>query len=479
MDADVPLVVDLDGTLILTDALHESALQMVRDKPLSSLRMPFWLVKGKSGFKREIADRTHINVASLPFNEPLIAWLREQKAAGRTLVLCTASDSSIASAVADHVGFFDAVMASDGRTNLSGSSKADSLVGRFGLRGFDYAGNANVDMAVWKVARHAIVVNASKSVSARAQALGNVSQVWPTPAGKPLALWLRALRVHQWLKNLLLFVPLIAAHQIQDPQAIATLAIAFLAWGLCASSVYVANDLLDLESDREHPRKRRRPFAAGSLPALYGVVAVPILAGLSLFLASTVGPTFLSWMVVYLALTWAYSLSLKRAALLDCIALAFLYTLRIVAGSVAIALPVSFWLLACSAFLFLSLAFVKRYAELIVQRNAGKTNAHGRGYTTDDAPIVQSLGVAAGYTSVVVLALYLNSATVILMYDTPELVWATVPILCFWVSRMWLCAARGEMHDDPLVFAFKDRVSVIAGSLFCAVLLLASVRYPW
>ncbi|RYF08685.1 MAG: UbiA family prenyltransferase [Comamonadaceae bacterium] len=476
----MPLVVDLDGTLIHTDALVESALQMMRGSPGSSLCMPGWVLKGKSGLKKEIASRTRINVATLPFNEPLIAWLREQKSSGRTLILCTASDSSIAIAIADHVGLFDKVMASDGITNLSGSNKADSLVSQFGLRGFDYAGNADVDMAVWRVAREAIVVNASTAVTKRAKALGNVSQVWPTSTrAKQFSSWLRAMRMHQWLKNLLLFVPLMAAHQLDDIQAIGTLVIAFVAWGLCASSVYVANDLLDLESDRDHPRKRHRPFAAGLLPALHGAVAVPILAGLSLFLGSALGTHFLAWMVVYMALTWAYSLSLKRAALLDCIALAFLYTLRIVAGSVAVALPISFWLLACSAFLFLSLAFVKRYAELIVQRDAGKSHAHGRGYLTSDAPIVQSLGVAAGYTSVVVLALYLNSASVMMMYSTPELVWATVPILCFWVSRMWLCAARGQMHDDPLVFAFKDRFSVIAGGLFCAVLLLASVRYPW
>lgn len=460
--------------------LHESSLQLVRTTPWAALQLPVWLLKGKAGFKKEVSDRTQVNAASLPFNEPLVAWLREQKAAGRRLVLCTASDATIAASIADHLGLFDDVMASDGAVNLSGDRKASALVSRFGLQGFDYAGNAEVDTAIWKVARQAIVVNASSTVTAKAQALGNVTRVVPRPATQPRPLlWLRAMRVHQWLKNMLLFVPLLAAHELQNVNAIATLVLAFFAWGLCASSVYIANDLLDLESDREHPRKRRRPFAAGLLSSLHGAVAVPLLAGASLYLATLVGPRFLVWMLVYLALTWAYSLTLKRVALLDCVTLAFLYTLRIVAGSMAADLPTSFWLLACSAFLFLSLAFVKRYAELLVQRDAGKTRAHGRGYVTSDAPMVQSLGVAAAYTAVVVLALYLNSATVLLMYDTPELVWATVPIMCYWVSRMWLCAARGQMHDDPLVFAFKDRASLVAGGLFCAVLLAASARYPW
>lgn len=479
-DPSIPLVVDLDGTLILTDMLHESALQLARTRPAAALQVPVWLAGGKAALKKQVSDRTRIDAASLPFNEPFLAWLREQKATGRRLVLCTASHASIAHDIAGHLGLFDQVMASDGVLNLSGAHKADALVKTFGARGFDYAGNAGVDLAVWKMARQAIVVNASDTVTARARALGNVVHEVPGIRGARRALlWLRAMRVHQWLKNLLLFVPLLAAHRLQDIDSLATLSVAFLAWGLCASSVYIANDLLDLDSDRAHPRKRLRPFAAGTLSSLHGAIVVPILAAASLYLGALVGPQFLAWMLVYLGLTWAYSLSLKRIALLDCITLACLYTLRIVAGSVAADLPLSFWLLACSAFLFLSLAFVKRYAELLVQQAAGKTRAHGRGYEVSDASMVQSLGVAAGYTAVVVLALYLNSATVLVMYDTPELIWGAVPIMCFWVSRMWLCAARGQMHDDPLVFAFKDRASLVAGALFCAVLTAASAHYPW
>ncbi|AVS69057.1 UbiA family prenyltransferase [Paracidovorax avenae] len=473
-----PLVVDLDGTLLLTDMLHETSLQLVRDAPWKAAVLPLWLAAGKAALKRRIAGQVDVAVAHLPYNQPLVAWLREQHAAGRRIVLCTASDQALADAIAAHLGCFDAVMASDGATNLAGPAKAAALVRTFGERGFDYAGNSRTDLPVWQAARAAIVVNAPASVARRAEALGNVQRSFP-PAAAGAAAWRKALRLHQWMKNLLLFVPLMAAHRVGDGAAWMQLFVAFLAFGLCASSVYLANDLLDLESDRQHPRKRLRPFAAGTLPAWQGVALVPVLAGASLWLAWATGPAFLGWLLVYFVTTWAYSLVLKRWALVDCVALAVLYTLRVVAGAAAVAQPLSFWLIASSGFLFLSLAFVKRYAELLVQQAAGKTQAHGRGYLTSDAPIVQSLGVASGYTAVVVLALYLNSDTVLTMYRTPGLIWIAVPALAFWVSWMWLQAARGQMHDDPLVFAFKDRASLVAGAVFVAALAAAAAGLGW
>ncbi|MDA8454906.1 UbiA family prenyltransferase [Acidovorax sp. GBBC 3334] len=473
-----PLVVDLDGTLLLTDMLHETSLQLVRDAPWKALALPLWLAGGKAALKRRIAQQVRMAVVTLPYNQPLVDWLRAQRAGGRQVVLCTASDQVLADAIAAHLGCFDLVMASDGARNLAGPAKASALAERFGERGFDYAGNSRADLPVWRRARAAIVVNAPPAVARQAEAHGNVQRSFP-PARAGLSAWRKALRLHQWMKNLLLFVPLMAAHRIGDGAAWLQLVMAFVAFGLCASSVYLANDLLDLESDRQHPRKRLRPFAAGTLPAWQGAVLVPALAGASLWLAWATAPAFLGWLLVYFVTTWAYSLALKRWALVDCVALAVLYTLRLVAGSAAVAQPLSFWLLACSGFLFLSLAFVKRYAELLVQQAAGKTQAHGRGYLTSDAPIVQNLGVAAGYTAVVVLALYLNSDTVMTMYRAPELVWATVPVLAFWVSWMWLRAARGQMHDDPLVFAFKDRASLVAGAVFVLALAAAGLGRPW
>ncbi|WP_255440409.1 UbiA family prenyltransferase [Caenimonas sedimenti] len=473
--AEPPLVVDLDGTLIRTDMLHESSVRLFRDAPLATLRIPGWLAAGKAVLKRELAERTPFDAAVLPYNTELLAWLGEQHRAGRRLVLCTATDDKLAREIAAHCGIFDEVLASDGTTNLDGQRKAEALVRRFGAGGFDYAGNATVDLAVWPHARRAIVVNARPSVLAGAQACCAVEKVFPS---LPVTTWtwVKLVRAHQWLKNALLFAPLFAAHQVDNLDAWVHLLLAFAAFSLCASSVYVANDLMDLESDRHHPRKRARPFAAGTVQIWVGVLLVPLLATASLALALLVNLEFLGWLAIYFALTWAYSWRLKRVVLVDCLTLAGLYTLRVVAGAAAASLALSFWLLAFSGFLFLSLAFVKRYAELQAQAAEGRTHAHGRAYLTSDAPLIQVLGIVSGYTAVVVLALYLN--TVLRFYARPEFVWATVPIMVWWVSWMWLRAFRGDMHDDPLVFAFRDKASVAAGVLFGAVLFLGT-SWPW
>lgn len=471
----IPLVVDLDGTLLRTDTLHESAIRLLRDSPLDALRIPMWLAGGKAAMKRRIASRVGLDPAALPYRGDLLAWLREQRETGRTLVLCTAADISIASSIAEHLGIFDQIIASDGSTNLAGPHKADALVERFGAAGFDYAGNSSADLPVWRSARRAIVVDAPGDVVRRAREQGTVELEFErAPAG--LRTWAKMLRVHQWLKNLLLFVPLVAAHRVSDSASWGALAIAFVSFSLCASTVYIANDLFDLESDRLHPRKRLRPFAAGTIPVWQGVVAAPVLLAASVLLGLQVGGDFMPWLIGYFALTCVYSVVLKRMVLVDCLTLALLYTVRIVAGAAAAGLDLSFWLLAFSIFLFLSLAFVKRYAELLVQAASGKDRAHGRGYYTSDASLVQAFGIASGYASVLVLALYLNSESVIRLYSRPEFAGATVPILLFWISWVWLQAHRGRMNDDPLVFAVKDPASIVAGAIFGAALVLATVR---
>jgi 4-hydroxybenzoate polyprenyltransferase/phosphoglycolate phosphatase-like HAD superfamily hydrolase len=469
-----PLIVDLDGTLIHTDLQHESALRASRDRLFDALRMPLWLLQGKAVLKARLAGRGGVDAALLPYNEALLAWLKEQRAAGRRLVLCTGADRSFADAVAAHLGMFDEV--------LAGHDKAEALARRYGHGGFDYAGNSAADLEVWRRARKAIVVNGARGLAGKAAALCGVEREFPAPArGLPhLALaWRRMLRVHQWLKNVLLFVPLVAAHQVFDLGHWLTLALAFLSFSLCASTVYIANDLLDLESDRAHPRKRLRPFAAGALPVRHGVLAAPLLLAASLALGARVGGTFLPWLLFYFLLTCVYSLGLKKMILLDCIALAMLYTLRITAGAAALSLPLSFWLLAFSVFLFLSLAFVKRHAELQAQALSGRHQVQGRGYYTSDEPLVLNLGVGAGYASAVVLALYLNSDKVAVLYRWPEAVWGTVPVLLFWISWIWMQAHRGHMHDDPVVFAMKDRTSRLAGLVFGAVLVIGASGWPW
>ncbi len=472
----IPLCIDLDGTLVHVDTLHESAIGMLKAAPLSVVQLPWVLLsKGKAALKNWIAEQVELDASVLPYNQEFVRWLREQHALGRRLILCTASDRSIAEAIAKHFDFFDEVMASDGRVNLEGRHKAKALVDKFGEKGFDYAGNSIPDLEVWKHARKATVVNASPRLLSDVAVMADVEAVFAGFASK-FTVWTKALRMHQWLKNGLLLVPLLAAHQLTDGAAWLSLFWAFVAFSLCASSVYIANDLLDLESDRQHPRKCKRPFASGALPVYKGALLAPLLFLLSYGVGAYVGPDFLQWLIIYFVLTCIYSIKLKQLVLVDGMTLAILYTLRIVAGAAAVASAMSFWLLAFSVFLFLSLAFIKRFAELQVQLLQGKHKAHGRGYFTDDAPLIQMLGIASGFMSVLVLALYLNSPEVQLLYAQPVWVWGNVPVMVFWVSWLWLQAHRGEMHDDPLIFAVKDKLSLLSGVLFAGFLLLGSLN---
>lgn len=473
-----PLAVDLDGTLILTDTLHESALRALRARPLSVLQFPFWLAQGKAVLKQRLAALSDFDSAALPYNEPLLVWLRTQHTQGRKLILCTAADASIAHAVAEHIGIFDEVMASDGRHNLSGNNKASALEARFGRGGFDYAGNSVADIPVWQHARYAVVVNAPASVEQQARAVSEVDQVFVSES-VGFSQLSRVFRLHQWMKNLLLFITPMAAHIVPDAGMASTLMLAFLSFCFCASAVYVANDLFDLDSDRHHPRKKFRPFASGRVSVHIGVLLVPVLILLAALLALQAGEHFAAWLAFYFLLTCAYSWGLKRLIIVDCLVLAMLYSVRIIAGAAAAGIPLSFWLLAFSVFLFLSLAFVKRYAELIVQAQLGREKAHGRGYLTTDAPLVQSLGLSAGYSAVLVLAFYLNSDAVVKLYHSPEFMWTAVPVMLFWISWVWMKAHRGQMHDDPLIFALRDRASLFAGVAFVAVLAIGSRGWQW
>ncbi|PXV57250.1 4-hydroxybenzoate polyprenyltransferase [Dyella jiangningensis] len=469
----VPLCVDLDGTLIRSDLLVESALALLSRSPLSLFSMFGWLLGGKAHLKREIAKRTVLDAAHLPYNDEVVAWVREQQAV-RPVVLCTASDAGLAETVAKHVGGFDAVLASDGERNLSGTQKAQALIDRYGERGFDYVGNAKVDLKVWKHARAAVTVEAGSSLRQAASRVTTVDKRFELP-GTSLRDWLKAFRVHQWIKNALVFLPMLAAHRLFDADAALATVLAFACFSLCASSVYITNDLLDLASDRQHHRKRQRPFAAGHLPLLAGpVVAIGLLL-VSFGLAALLHEVFVAVLAGYYLLTSAYSLRFKRIVMLDVVVLATLYTSRIVAGTAAIHTKPSFWLLAFSMFLFLSLAMVKRFIELLSAQRAGKINASGRGYDVGDIPLVQSLGAASGYLSVLVLALYIDSPDSRALYHHPHYLWLLCPVLLYWVSRTWAIAHRGVMHDDPVVFAVTDRLSQVL-LIICATVILFAIR---
>ncbi len=455
--------------------LIETFFGLLRTKPWVVFLLPMWLLRGKAYLKQRIARDVDVDAAMLPYNDVLLEYLRSLRASGRVLVLATATHSKYANGVAAHLRIFDDILATTDDHNLSGAAKRAELVKRFGKRGFDYAGNARGDLIIWADAAEAVVVNPECGVRARVEKLGIPTHYFEDRGTAVLSM-AKALRLHQWLKNLLVFVPLVAAHQVGDPHSRLQAGIAFFAFCLIASSVYVLNDLLDLESDRRHPRKKGRVFASGTLPVVYGIAMIPLLLVLGATLSLALLPvSFLLALAAYYALSIAYSLLARTKVILDVLFLAGLYTLRILAGAAAVSVTPSFWLLAFSMFLFLSLALVKRYSELMLMRHEGIAKAAGRGYTVEDLPVLQSLGAASGYMSVLVLALYINSPDVYALYTRPNMLWGLCPLLLFWVSRMWMITHRGRMHDDPVVFAARDPVSLLVAVLGGLTLAVAAI----
>lgn len=473
LDGTPPLVVDLDGTLIKGDLLIEGVIALLKRSLFYLLLLPVWALGGRAALKAKVAEHAEIEIPTLGFNRPFMAWLQSEKARGRRLYLASGSHETWVREVADETGLFDEVFASDGIHNRTGLEKLSVLHERFGPKGFDYAGNASVDYPIWQAARHAVVVNASARVTRWAQDNASVEHVFPRSEAGPRT-YLRAMRIHQWLKNLLLFAPLIAAFQTADMLAFGQIVMGFLAFGLCASSVYLLNDIIDVADDRLHPRKCKRPFASGELSIQTGLKLVPILLAGSILLTLFLPWQFALTLAAYYAMTLAYSFKIKQIPGLDVQTLALLYTTRVVAGGAAAGITLSFWLLSFAFFLFLSLAFVKRCAELAVMRNQNKESSRGRGYLVSDLPLLDSMGTGAGYISAFVLGLYINSRDVGLVYDHPQILWALVPIVLFWITRVWLLTHRGEMHDDPVVFAARDRISLALAALSCVVMVVAA-----
>jgi 4-hydroxybenzoate polyprenyltransferase/phosphoserine phosphatase len=454
-------VVDLDGTLIRSDLLVESFLALLGSDPLGAARAALALRDGKAALKAAIADRALIDVATLPFDDAVLALVAQARAEGRKTFLYSASDERYVRAVAEHLGLFDGAVGTTGGANLSGEAKARRLVETFGEGGFDYVGDAAVDVAVWARARTAYAVAPSAALQRRIARAGLAAEVVGERSGRARA-YLKAIRPHQWMKNVLIFLPALAGHAFTLPTLGACVA-AFISFSLCASSVYLLNDLLDLKSDREHARKRLRPFASGRAPLAGGLMLAPALLAGALAIAVLLPDKFLWVLGGYYALTLAYSLGLKRLMSVDVITLACLYGARVIAGSAASGVPISPWLEALSVFFFLSLALVKRVGELSDRMASGKGDPAGRGYRLSDLPMVESMGAASGFVAVLVLALYLNSPDVARMYHSPHRLWALCVITLFWICRMLMKAHRGEMHDDPVVFALRDRASQACG----------------
>lgn len=470
----LPIYVDLDGTLIKSDLLLESFLELIKRNLFYIFLIPFWLLQGKANLKHQIAIRSEIRPDLLPYNRPFLQYIEEQNTKGRKLILISASNQRLVDLVANHLGIFAAAIGSDHTTNCSGARKLARI--HQDTHEFVYAGDNKVDLPVWRHANAAITVNTSANLSAKVKKLITIEKHFERDGGQINA-YFRTLRLHQWLKNALVFLPLTLAHELTNAGAISNALIAFFCFGLCASSVYLLNDLLDLASDRQHRSKCHRAFAAGDVPLISGVLLSPALLIAAFGLASYLPWHFSVVLGIYYLCTGLYSFVLKRIMLVDVIMLAALYTLRIIAGAAAISVIPSFWLLAFSMFLFFSLAAVKRYTELDYLRTAGIAQSEGRGYFAEDLNMMAIFGCASAFLTVMVFALYINSDDIREQYLTPEILWLICPLLLYTVTRIWLLAARGQIEEDPIVFALKDRVSQVV-TVICVILLWAA-NLPW
>jgi 4-hydroxybenzoate polyprenyltransferase/phosphoserine phosphatase len=480
------LCVDLDGTLVKSDTLVDSTLALARHHPAALLNLPRWLAQGKAALKQHLTSAVQLDVAHLPYNRELLQYLEQEHATGRPIYLATAANAVLAQRVADHLGLFAGVLASDSKVNLAGNNKLLAFQSRFGDN-FAYIGNALPDLPLLKSCQQPMVANPTAGLRSALRSARITPVRTFTERVSPFKAWPKAIRLHQWAKNVLIFLPLLLAHD-RAPGLLAGAVLAFLSFGLCASATYIVNDLLDLESDRQHPRKRRRPFASGDLSAISGVLVILLFLAASLALAllvphviAAVSPAlalkrplhFLEWLTIYAVTTLAYSLYFKRAVLVDVIVLSGLYTIRILAGSAATGVLVSTWLASFSIFFFLSLAFVKRFAELENLRERGGTKAGGRGYHVADIEQLRSFGSASGYASVVVLTLYISNLGAAQLYRHTNRLWLLVPVLLLWLSRLWLQASRGQLDEDPVVYAITDRRSLLMGVLVLAIVLSA------
>lgn len=464
MSIPLPIVVDLDGTLTPTDTLVESIILLIKKSPFNLFRLALWLLGGRAKFKDAIARNSSFSASGIVYNAELLDYLQQEKDKGRQLILATASHQIVAEKVALHLGIFSKMLFTQGGVNLKGATKLAAIQQHVGPD-FVYAGDSTVDLPIWRQSKAAILVGVRDGVRREVANSTPVEREFPkAPAGlKP---WLRALRVHQWVKNALLFVPLLTAFSFTDTAKIATLILAFFSLSFSASATYIVNDLWDLQSDRAHPRKRKRPFASSQLSIAHGIMVSALLLAMGLILAASLTNVFFGVVLAYVVSTSLYSWVLKQYVLIDVLMLSFLYTLRIIAGSIAVQIPMSSWLLAFSGFIFFSLALVKRCAELVTHDSLGVSASRGRDYRVSDLAVLWPLGIGSALSATVVFGLFISAPETQSRYATPQLLWLITACLVYWLGRLWIKTSRGEMHDDPVVYAIKDRGSrVTVGSM--------------
>ncbi len=467
-----PLVVDLDETLVRTDLLIESFFAYLSGNLLRFAAAAVSLSKGRARLKADISRVTPIDAASLPYNAEVLKLIDEARNSGRAVYLASASNERYVEAIANELGLFDGWFASDDARNLSARAKADLLVERFGAHGFDYVGNGRADLPVWAVAGDRVAVGANARVVAALKSLDPSARVLPAQGGD-LSVWLRLFRVHQWAKNGLVFVPLLAAH-LFTVWAFASTAVAAIAFSLVASAIYIINDLVDVESDRKHRTKQHRPLAAGTAPAKKALMFALAFLAIAFALGFLLPIAFVVVLASYLATTTAYSFYLKRKMMLDVVALASLYTLRVIGGAVAISTVPSQWILAFSMFVFVSLALLKRYVELAARLDGSLPDPTNRNYKKSDLPVIGALSAASGFNAVTVFALYISSTSVHILYRHPQALWLVCPVLLYWIGRAIIMAERRLIDDDPILFALRDRVSLIAFAAIAAIMIVAA-----
>lgn len=468
------LVVDLDHTLIRTDTLLESVILYLKSNPLVIFHLCAWLFKGKSYFKDQLAQRVRPDAATLPYRQDVLDYIARAKSSGIPAILATASHHRIAEDIGGHLGLFTGILASDADTNLSGQRKLEAILAKAAGKPFAYIGDAIVDIPIWEAANVAVLVDPPAKLQKRLKEHSRIDVLPTRQRESTLLTIIKALRIHQWAKNFLVFLPAIMAHRIMDPTVILQLLPAFLSLGLVASSVYLLNDLLDLESDRQHSRKKFRPIAAGSLSIIKAILFIPFFLVVSFSIAWLSLPLpFLFALFIFLLLTSLYSFYLKQKIILDVVLLATLYTLRVIAGAIAVNILVTSWLLAFSMFFFLSLALMKRYSELLMMHESLK-RIPGRGYIRVDCDTTLIAGIACGQLSLLVFALYMNDTYIQESYGAPQLLWFVLLVLFYWLTRMWMLAHREEMLEDPIVFTIKDRVSYVALAVIILIMLAAS-----
>lgn len=470
---DLPLYVDLDGTLIKSDVTCEALLLLIKSNVLYLALIPFWLLRGLLGLKQQIARRISISIDTIPYNGEFLDYLQKEKAAGRKLILISASHQQYVDKFAEHSSLFDSVIGSDVEINLKSQNKLQRIIELSEGREFAYAGNASADVPIWTAAQQAILVNCSPALRDSVNDSHADTLLFDQPQSPVEKLW-QAMRPHQWLKNTLLFVPLVLSHQLLNPGLLLQAAIAFISFSLCASSVYLLNDLLDLQNDRLHPSKYRRPFASGELDLRIGMLAMPLLLCVAFAIALFLPAQFLGVLAIYFLLTTAYSLLLKRWFLIDVAVLALLYGVRVIAGAAAIAVPPTNWLIGFALSLFLGLAMIKRIAELSNLDGESETSPAGRAYHVGHRRLLIATGASSSLLAVLIFAFYINDPATMRLYESPQTLWLICPLLLVLLVRIWRRARAGIIDEDPVLFAATDRISQIV-VLVCGLLVWLAI----